>query len=109
MCQFLIKFIIQLAPKMKTYAHKAWWLTPIILATQEVDIRRIMIGGQPGPKLARLHFLDGTGEHHSERGQPGPEDQKSYVLPYMWTLDLGQIEQCCWTWIIRQEENKDGT
>jgi hypothetical protein len=81
----------------------------IILATQEVDIRRIMIGGQPGPKLARLHFLDGTGEHHSERGQPGPEDQKSYVLPYMWTLDLGQIEQCCWTWIIRQEENKDGT
>jgi hypothetical protein len=29
--------------------------------------------------------MDGTGEHHSERGQPGSEDQKSYVLPHMWT------------------------
>jgi hypothetical protein len=25
--------------------------------------------------------------------------QKSYFLPYMWTLDLGQIQQCCWTWV----------
>jgi hypothetical protein len=37
--------------------------------------------------------MDGTGEHHSERGQPGPEDQKSYALPHMWTLDLGQKQQ----------------
>jgi hypothetical protein len=34
--------------------------------------------------------MDGTGEHHSERGQPGSEDQKTYVLPHMWTLDLGK-------------------
>jgi hypothetical protein len=20
-----------------------------------------------------------------------------YVLPHMWTLDLEQIQQCCWT------------
>jgi hypothetical protein len=26
-------------------------------------------------------------------------DQKSYVLPHMWTLDLGQMQQCGWTWI----------
>jgi hypothetical protein len=25
-----------------------WWLTPIILATQEADIRRIVVGSQPG-------------------------------------------------------------
>jgi hypothetical protein len=31
--------------------------------------------------------MDGTEEHHLERGQPGSEDQKLYVLPYIWTLD----------------------
>jgi hypothetical protein len=30
----------------------------------------------------------GTGEHHSERGQPGSKDQQSYVFPHMQTLDL---------------------
>jgi hypothetical protein len=25
--------------------------------------------------------MDGTGEHHFERGYPGSEDQKSYVSP----------------------------
>jgi hypothetical protein len=25
--------------------------------------------------------------------------QKSYVLPHMRTLDLGQIQQCDWTWV----------
>jgi hypothetical protein len=44
--------------------------------------------------------MDGTGEHHSERGQPGSEDQESYVLPHMQTLDLGQMQQCGWTWIM---------
>jgi hypothetical protein len=34
--------------------------------------------------------MDGTGEPHSESGQPGLEDQKSYVLLHMQTLDLGQ-------------------
>jgi hypothetical protein len=24
---------------------------------------------------------------------------KSDVLPHMWSLDLGQIQQCCWTWV----------
>jgi hypothetical protein len=27
------------------------------------------------------------------------ENQKSYVLPHMQTLDLGQMQQCGWTWI----------
>jgi hypothetical protein len=22
-----------------------------------------------------------------------------YVLPHMWTLDLGQIQQCDWSWV----------
>jgi hypothetical protein len=43
--------------------------------------------------------MGGTGEHHSERGQLGSEDQKLYVLPPMRTLDLGQMQQCGWTWI----------
>jgi hypothetical protein len=27
---------------------KHWWLTPVILATHEAEIRRIMVGSQPG-------------------------------------------------------------
>jgi hypothetical protein len=34
--------------------------------------------------------MERTREHHSELGQPSSEDQKSYVLSHMWTLDLGQ-------------------
>jgi hypothetical protein len=52
--------------------------------------------------------MDGTGEHHSERGQPASEDQKSYVLPHMQTLDLGQVHQCGWTWVTRQRESTYG-
>jgi hypothetical protein len=25
--------------------------------------------------------------------------QKSYFPPHMWTLDPGQMQQCCWTWV----------
>jgi hypothetical protein len=38
--------------------------------------------------------MDGRVEPHSEQGQPGSEDQKSYVPPHMWTLDLWQMQQC---------------
>jgi lauroyl/myristoyl acyltransferase len=27
------------------------------------------------------------------------KSQKLYVFPHMWTLDLGQMQQCGWTWI----------
>jgi hypothetical protein len=43
--------------------------------------------------------MDGNEEHHSEQGQPGSEDQKSYVLPHVLTLDLRQMQQCGWIWI----------
>jgi hypothetical protein len=49
--------------------------------------------------------MDGTGEHHSEQGKPGSDDQKSYVLSYMWTLDLGQMQQCWWTWVMTRGEH----
>jgi hypothetical protein len=25
--------------------------------------------------------------------------QKTKNLPHMWSLDLGQMQQCCWTWV----------
>jgi hypothetical protein len=32
----------------KGWWARHWWLTPVILATQEAEIRRIMVGSQPG-------------------------------------------------------------
>jgi hypothetical protein len=29
------------------YSARCWWLTPVILATQEAEIRRIAVEGQP--------------------------------------------------------------
>jgi hypothetical protein len=29
----------------------AWWFKPVVLATWEVEIKRIMVGGQPGKKI----------------------------------------------------------
>jgi hypothetical protein len=46
--------------------------------------------------------MDGTGEYHSEKGQPASEDQKSYVLPHMQTLDLEQMQQYGWAWITKK-------
>jgi hypothetical protein len=43
--------------------------------------------------------MDGYGEHHSEQDQPSSEDQKLYVLPHIQILDLGQMQQCGWTWV----------
>jgi hypothetical protein len=42
----------------------------------------------------------GTGERNPERGYPGPEDQKSSVLPHMQALDKGQTQKGDWTLII---------
>jgi hypothetical protein len=40
--------------------------------------------------------MDGTGEYHPERGYPGPEYQKSHVLPHMRILDQDQTQQRHW-------------
>jgi hypothetical protein len=31
-----------------------WWLTPVILATQEAEIRRIMVRSQPGQIVCEI-------------------------------------------------------
>jgi hypothetical protein len=43
------------------YLHKkdvdsygAWWCTPVTTATQEDEIRRIEVSGQPGQKMLRI-------------------------------------------------------
>jgi hypothetical protein len=49
--------------------------------------------------------MDGTGDHHSEQDQLGSKDEKLYVLPHMQASDLGQMQECGWTWITCKGEN----
>jgi hypothetical protein len=44
-------------PKQKHWESQCWWLTPIILATQEAEIRRITVQCQPGQMKPRLLSL----------------------------------------------------
>jgi hypothetical protein len=38
----------ELELKIRNTSARHWWLTPVILATQEAEIRRIAAGSQPG-------------------------------------------------------------
>jgi hypothetical protein len=39
-----------------TKGSQAQWFKPVILAPQEIEIRRIVVQGQSGQKFARLHL-----------------------------------------------------
>jgi hypothetical protein len=52
--------------------------------------------------------MDATGEYHSDRDYSGSEDQKLCVLPHIQTLELGQIQQCCRTWVTWKGESTYG-
>jgi hypothetical protein len=41
------------------------WLTPVILATQEAEIRRIMVGSKPEQIV--LEILSPKKDHHKKR------------------------------------------
>jgi hypothetical protein len=43
-----------------TKGSQAQWFKPVILAPQEIEIRRIVVQGQSGQKFARLHLSGKT-------------------------------------------------
>jgi hypothetical protein len=43
-----IKFKKYLFFKKSTHAARCWWLTPVILAIHEAEIKRTMVRSQPG-------------------------------------------------------------
>jgi hypothetical protein len=54
-----IKYKIKIFFK-KSISAKSWWLTPVILATQEAEVRRIMVQSQP--HLKKTHHNKGLAE-----------------------------------------------
>jgi hypothetical protein len=48
MFRILRSLHISCFPAKKTNSAGRWWLTPVILVTQEAEIRRIMVRSQPG-------------------------------------------------------------
>jgi hypothetical protein len=50
-----------LVSKVKKKGARCWWLMPVILATQEAEIRRMVVPGQP-------QFEALSQKHHHKKG-----------------------------------------
>jgi hypothetical protein len=63
------------------------------------ETKDYVLVGRRSNKNGMREVRKSHGSQAQKRGQPSSEDQKSYVLTHMRTLDLGQMQQCGWTWI----------
>jgi hypothetical protein len=62
-----------------TYIHngwrdvlaRLWWLTPVILATQEAEIRRITVGSQPGQTVGETLSRKNSSEKKKKKKKGG--------------------------------------
>jgi hypothetical protein len=54
-------------------------LTPVILATQEAETRRITISGQPGQKFFEISYKPIKAEHWKNKYSYGPGCETPYL------------------------------
>jgi hypothetical protein len=63
-----------------------WWLTPVILATQEAEIRRILVPSQPSSARTYLKKpftkigLVGVAQGEDPEFKPQYQEKKGYLL-----------------------------
>jgi hypothetical protein len=57
--------IIKKEKKKQSNVARCWWLTPVILATQEAEIRRIMLHSQPQANISRPYLKE---THYKKKG-----------------------------------------
>jgi hypothetical protein len=48
------RLLTEVVSKSDAFLSGRWWLTPVILATQEAEIRRTTVQSQPGKLFERL-------------------------------------------------------
>jgi hypothetical protein len=56
------EFEASLGHNLKKKKNRSQWLTPVILATQETEIRRIMVGSQPGQTVHKTLSRENTSQ-----------------------------------------------
>jgi hypothetical protein len=60
--------------KEKKKRYQVWWYTPVTSATQEAEIRRILIGRHPRQKISETPYLNKQAGHVVHAYNPAAQE-----------------------------------